>query len=392
VKPYAALEIYRGEKIIYGRFSEPHLVISTCRVNGGIREDLSYVANHQACEPKPCSDKGHGKCLAVRDPEGYHRLVCEYHGLPPEETALLGTAANMTLAGLAQEEFSLPGTDRLLVFCVATAGVETNAGRAGDPAQVYEWEGRFLKVSCEDNSPPSDTQGTINIMLFINQELAPCALVRAVKMATEAKTTVLQELNVPSRYSSGLATGTGTDQIAVACRRTGQMPLRGAGKHVKLGELVARAVRQAVRQALARQNKCTPETIRYVPRLLERFGLGEETFFQALAHILKDPLYSWLYKNRFAVLSDTLLVSQVLAYIHLLDQAAWGIIPRETLGEALLLQAAAVTAALSGKMAKLPDYYRGLQTFSRDPKALLLRAVALGFKEKWEVPYYDPRS
>ncbi len=396
--PYEGLEIYRGEKVIYARFTSPHLVISTCRVNGGLRKDLSCVANHQACEPKPCSEKGHGRCLAVRDPEGYHRLVCEYHDLPPEKTALLGTAANMTLAGLALEEFAIPETtEKLCVFCVATAGVETNAGRAGDPAQVYEWEGRFQKVPPSQEKAPldqglSDTQGTINVMLFVNQEMAPCALVRAVKMATEAKTAVLQELNVPSRYSQGLATGTGTDQIAVACLQTGRVPLRGAGKHVKLGELLARAVKKAVREALARQNKRTPETIRYAPRLLERFGLGEEAFFHKLQGILSEPFYSWLYKNRFAVLSDTLLVSQVLAYVHLLDQASWQVIPQEALPEALVPQAALVTAALSGKVDQIPTYHRALQDLAADPQRLLLHAIALGFKEKWQVPYYDPQA
>lgn len=397
-EPYLGLEIYRGEKIIYGLLNRPHLVLSTCRVNGGFKDDLRYVANHQACEPKPCSDKGHGKCLAVRDPEGYHRLVCEYHGLEPRKTALLGTAANMTLAGLVVEEFILPGVEESLrVFCVATAGVETNAGRAGDQAQVYEWEGRFLKIPAQEAQAPAiqnspEGQGTINIMLFVNQELAPCALVRAVKMATEAKTAVLQELNVPSRYSQGLATGTGTDQIAVACLKTGRVPLRGAGKHVKLGELLARAVKKAVRKALARQNKLTSETIRYVPRLLERFGLGEEVFFHKMKDILSEPLYSWLYKNRFAVLSDTLLVSQVLAYVHLLDQAAWQVVPQETLSEALVPQAALVTAALSGKMDQLPVYYRALQDLVFDPQRLLLQAIALGFREKWNVPYYDPQA
>ncbi len=33
-------------------------------------------------------------------------------------------------------------------------------------------------------------------------------------MATEAKTAAFQELSVNSRYSDGLAIGTGTDQIA----------------------------------------------------------------------------------------------------------------------------------------------------------------------------------
>ncbi|AEH45859.1 protein of unknown function DUF105 [Thermodesulfatator indicus DSM 15286] len=377
--PYAGLSIFRGEKIIYGAFEKPHTVISTCRVNGGIREDIEFVANHQACEPRPCPGEKHGKCLAVKDPQGYHWLVCEYHGLPPEKTVLLGTAANMNLAGFSKESFDVPETnEKIIVFCVATAGVETNAGRAGDPSQVFEWNGKFF---------PLTDRGTINILLFINQELAPCALVRAVIMATEAKTAVLQELNVPSRYSKGLATGTGTDQIAIAALKNGILPLRGAGKHVKLGELLAKAVKAAVREALARQNKRTPESIRYAPKLLERFGLGEEAFFEKIKAILPEPYHTWLHRNRYAVLSDTGFLSAVLAFVHLLDQHAWGVIPEDN-REALLQQGALVAVALSGKDEKFAEFKEKLSAYI-EPEKILLSAVAFGFQEKWQVPYYD---
>ncbi len=376
VRPYEGLEIYRGEKILYGKLLSPHLVISTCRTNGGIREDISYVANHQACEPKACPGHEHEKCLAVRDPEAYHRLVCEYHGLPAERTVLLGTAANMNLAGFAEECFR-----DLIVFCVATAGVETNAGRAGDPANIYEHDGVFEHLSYKN-------AGTINIMLFINQELTPGALVRTVKMATEAKTTVFEELHVPSRYSEGRATGTGTDQIAVASLFTERPPLRAAGKHVKLGELIARTVRKAVFQALGLQNKRSFETIRYVPRLLERFGLGEEALFKMLRDFLPEKTYTWLYENRRAVLSDTQLIGQVLAYIHLMDQVAWGVIPIESSKELFLAQAALICAVLSGKLNRVSLYHQRLEPLSSEPKKLLVSAIALGFKEKWDVPYF----
>ena len=381
-EPYEGLEIFRGEKVIFARLLKPHLVISTCRQNGGLRQDLAFVANHQACEPRPCPGKEHRDCLAVKNPALYHRLVCEYHGLPPEKTALLGTAANMTLAGFSKKEFPLPGQEILLIFGIATAGVETNAGRAGDPASVLEWEGRFHPL---EEGPFS---GTINIMLFVNQELAPAALVRAVKMATEAKTALLQELNIASRYSSGLATGTGTDQIAIASLKTNHTPLRGAGKHVKLGELLARVVKESVREALARQNKITPETVRYVPRLLERFGLGEEKLFTRLRPYLEEPLFTWLFQNRRAVLSDTALVASVLAYIHLLDQHFWEILPADHLLESLLLQAALISSSLSGKVSAIPSYREKLSRL-QDPLELLLAALALGFREKWSVPYYQ---
>ncbi|OAG27755.1 adenosylcobinamide amidohydrolase [Thermodesulfatator autotrophicus] len=380
-EPYHGLSIFRSEKILYGAFSSPHAVISTCRVNGGLREDIDFVANHQACEPKPCPGQEHEKCLAIRDPQGYHRLVCEYHSLPPEKTVLLGTAANMNLAGFAEEGFAIPETqEKLIVFCVATAGVETNAGRAGDPSQVFEWNGRFF---------PLTDHGTINIMLFVNQEIAPCGLVRAVTMATEAKTAVLQELNVPSRYSEGLATGTGTDQIAIASLKNGNT-LRGTGKHVKLGELIARAVKKAVRESLARQNKRTPESIRYAPRLLERFGLGEEAFFEKLKPLLPEPHYTWLYRNRYAVLSDTAFLAAVLAFVHLLDQHAWGVIPRDH-REALLNQGALIASALSGKDNQFAKFKEKLSAYE-EPEKILLAAVATGFQEKWQVPYYEVKE
>ncbi|WP_456430941.1 adenosylcobinamide amidohydrolase [Thermosulfuriphilus sp.] len=374
LSPYEGLSFLRGEKILVAKLTKAHLVISTCRLNGGLREDITVVANHQACEPKACPGEDHRLCLAVRDPAAYHARVCKYHGFKPETTVLLGTAANMNLAGLAGCEFR-----DLKVFCAATAGVETNAGRAGDEARVYEWDGSFEHLSCPQ-------AGTINLLIFINQELTPAAMVRSVKMATEAKTSVLQELNVPSRYSSGLATGTGTDQIAIGSLKTGRRPLTGAGKHVKLGELLARAVRKAVFEALGLQNKLTPQTIRYLPRLLERFGLGEEGLLEALTEALPRDQALLLERNFRIVLSDSLLVAHTLAYVHLLDQKAWGIIPHSAT-EVFLSQATLVAVSLSGKHERYQIYFQRLASWRTDPLKLLVQALALGFAEKWDVPY-----
>jgi len=381
--PYEGLVIRRGERLLSAEFLRPHTVISTCRVNGGIREDLRFVANHQACEPRPHPECGHGACLASRDPAGYHRLICEHHGLPPEKTALMGTAANMAQAGFSRKSFR-----ELTVFCAATAGVETNAGRAGDPASFYEEDGRFLKIS--GNEPPEvrpDKQcGTIVLLLFVNRALTPGALVRAVKMATEAKVTVLEELHVASRYSCGRATGTGTDQIAVAALRSGDRPLSGAGKHVKLGELIALAVREALFRALALQNKLTPELIRYAPRLLERYGLDEKNLLAALREYLSPPVHEWLVRNVRPVFGDPILVSHLLAYLHLWDQVRYGIVPPETAGEVLLDQATLMACALAQRRKDFPRFFRELSPYRDDPRKLLLAALALGFTAKWHHP------
>ena len=57
--------------------------------------------------------------------------------------------------------------------------------------------------------------GTINIILYIDGDLAEPLLARALVTCTEAKTAALQELQAGSHYSMGIATGSGTDQTIV---------------------------------------------------------------------------------------------------------------------------------------------------------------------------------
>ena len=222
---YDNVEVERREKIIIVKFLSPHRIISTCRCDGGISEDTKYIYNHQGCEPH-----GHNMRsfpgVDPLDPHEFRRFVCERHGLPPEECRTLGTAANMNNAAIVSERFR-----ELEVGAIITGGVETNAGRAGDPAPCYEHDG--VHESLKQKEPPK--AGTINTIVCINKELTPGALVRTVMTATEAKTAALQELSVNSRYSDGTATGTGTDQIAVACMLGTGVPLTGAGKHTKTG-------------------------------------------------------------------------------------------------------------------------------------------------------------
>ena len=48
---YEGVEIHREDKIIYAKFIQPHQVLSTCRVDGGLQDGLSHIYNHQSCEP-----------------------------------------------------------------------------------------------------------------------------------------------------------------------------------------------------------------------------------------------------------------------------------------------------------------------------------------------------
>ncbi len=374
---YEGIEINRDEKIIHVKFLQPHRVISTCRLEGGLRDDLEHLYNHQACEPTGHHHKSHKAMTS--DPAGYRRIICERHGLLPEKSATLGTAANMNNAAVVSESFR-----DIEVVAVCTGGVETNAGRIGDPASVYEAEGRFEKLGgfvMEDH-------GTINTMVFINRELRPGAMVRVVMTATEAKTAALQELVVPSRYSDGLATGTGTDQIGVASMLGTGEPLSGAGKHTKLGELIGRTVLQAIKRTLSLQNKLTPGSRCFALVVLDRFGITMDSMRAGISRYLSEKESELFRRNFNAINNDPPTVASVAAIVHLRDKMSWRILPESCMPEILGSYGAQIAAAVSGKYGRIPGYRRLLaeehmETGNEAFVEFIFRSFALGFKEKW---------
>lgn len=375
---YDGVEIHREDKIIYAKFLQPHQVISTCRSAGGLRSDLGYLLNHQSCEPS-----GHMNRLPPsvwRDAQAYNRMICDPWDLPPDRCAVLGTAANMNYAAFGHETFR-----ELEVVAVCTGGVEGNAGRAGDPASVYENPDGFEKLSGADDPKGP---GTINTMLFINQPLTPGAMTRTIVTATEAKSAVLQELAVNSRYSDGPATGTGTDQIGVAARSADRPPLTSAGKHASLGELIGRAVSTAIKKTLSLQNGLSPEGQRSAKVHLERFGLTRQAMREQICRHLTEDDARVLSQNFKGMERDPLTVAAVAAMVHLKDKFSWGILPPTCWSEIMGAYAAQVVCAVSGDYHRLP-VYRDMLAPPRDACTnpdfvnLACRALALGFSEKW---------
>ncbi len=117
-----------------------------------------------------------------------------------------------------------------------TSGV-SNARRAGDKADY-----QFMNEACEKI-------GTINMIILTNASLSQNSMIECIMMATEAKSACLQDLNVKSPVSGEIATGTGTDSCSVA---SGTGPeVEYCGKHVLFGELLAKAVYQALKESLS---------------------------------------------------------------------------------------------------------------------------------------------
>lgn len=370
-------ELNRDDKLVSVRFLKAFRVFSTCHAHGGFADNLDLVFNHQSCEPV-----GHiipALHEAFRQPERYVGALLQGQGLSGAKGACLATAANINTLAIAEEAYR-----DLAVVALATAGVEGGAARAGDPAAYYEFGGHFERRG--DIGP--ETPGTINVILLVNTPMTDGALVRAVMTATEAKAALLQELSVPSRQSARIATGTGTDQIAVAAPREGAVPLTGAGHHCVLGELIGKAVMAAIREAVARQNLLVPARQCAVSRLLERFGFTLDRLTGAMAAHLDADTAAVLRANGEVIERDPRTVALAAALIHVHDQVTWGVVPAAIWRDSAIELGAALASAVAGTPARMEAYRTALAAALADaagdgPGEVIPRAMALGLADKW---------
>lgn len=373
--------LFRSGRYLAACLKKPHLTLSTSQVNGGQQEHVGYLVNHQSCEGRGHSGR-HGD-LAHTSREEYHRAACLEAGLPPEATALMGTAAGMQNAAVAVRSF-----EEVTVWAAVTAGVQGNAGRAGDEAKWHEGEAVW--------KPLHALPGTINTLLLFNWPLLPGALARAVATMTEAKSAVLQELAVASRFSSHLATGTGTDQYCLASPRDPERrPKTWTGKHGKLGEILALAVMDATREALRWQNGLEPSRTRNLPHALGRFVAGEEALRAATLARLGEKERALLEANWLAVIHEPQAAGAAYALAAVQERLAFGVLPPAAASELLVNQAALLACALAARPGEFPRYRALLAAADPLPAppaaasgegsllTLISRAVALGWSEKW---------
>lgn len=306
-------EVHHYKKSLVVCFKGPRKVLSTGPNNGGYRTDLEAVFNND-------SNPGSGMACTLQA-ETYEAhmdlLAAEDLGLDPEHCTGLSTAAsmdNVSIQTMAYEDFS--------VTAIVTGGIRTNAGRIGDPAVWHEKAGISHAVK----------PGTINIILYIDANLSGGALARALVSCTEAKTAALQELLAPSRYSRGLATGSGTDGTIIVSNAQSETYLTNAGKHCKLGEYIGKTVKKAVKEALERQNGFCPEYQHNIMNRMDRFDVTEDSLWLEYQSKNETSGHS---RAEFADVLDHLktedtLVTYTSLYAHLLDQLDWELIsPRE---------------------------------------------------------------
>ncbi len=347
----------------------PHRVLSTCTRNGGEREDLRFLINHQSCEGTGHSDRH--EYITGLGPEAYHDAICAELDLDPAAVALMGTAANMNYIAISRQQ------DRdVVATAVVTAGVQGNAACAGDPASWREINGKWEKT------PPS--HGTINTMLLINHPLTHSALARAVVTMTEGKSAALHRLSIGSLYSADEATGTGTDQYCLAAPLDGAPVLSSASPHVKLGELIGLAVRTATLEALRWQNGLEPSYTRGMFHIFGRYGLSEARFWEEITPRLSENNLELLKKNKTAIFHEPLVAGSAYAFAAILDRGRYGTFPAATVGESLRQ----IAAMLAANLAAQPQRYLAFKDSLREvdleqPLNLLIAAIATGWSAKW---------
>lgn len=314
LKTPAGDKVHHYSKSIVVCFSGKRKVLSTGPLNAGYREDLNTIFNHDA-------NPGEGMACTLKAPtyEEHMMIIAEDLGIDSNKTTGISTAASMNNVSI--KTMSYEGLD---VTAIITAGVETNGGRAGDIASFDERK-KNLKHK----------EGTINIILEINANLTEGAVARALVTSTEAKTAALQELMADSRYSSGLATGSGTDGTIIVSNMESDIHLTNAGKHSKLGELIGKAVKLGVKEALLKQSGLSPKFQHSILRRWRRYGLTEESLWERYCEIhigegIDKPTFI---HNLHVIDKDNTIVTLSSLYIHLLDQLEWNLLSKDEVKE-----------------------------------------------------------
>jgi adenosylcobinamide hydrolase len=177
--------------------------------------------------------------LNVGVPEGYSDLSLHLDPLEliTSSAAKVGLTkdylAMVTAAKIKNYSLISKKSDNFSVHVAATAGC-SHGESSGEEMNVQE------------------IAGTINIIVLIDGNPTESCMVASLITATEAKSAVLRDFDVRSRYTGDSATGSITDSVTVASTCNGKTLSLG-GPASKLGKIVGNCARQAVTEALLKQ-------------------------------------------------------------------------------------------------------------------------------------------
>ena len=315
-------EIYYLKDTIFVKFNVKRNGISTSKLNGGFSNNLTGVFNHHLSQENIDYLENH-------DVDDYLIQNCLSLNIDSNYSTGLITLAKMENVSIVVKSYK-----NLEVIAITTAGVRTNAAKAGDVAAFYEENGKF---------------GTINTIILINANLAYETLLEAFMTATEAKTVGLNDLKIPSQYSNGYATGTGTDGLCIFSNLESGNIISNAGKHSKLGELIGKCVIESVKKAIKKQVWISQKSQSNALVRLNRYKLDINEFYNGLDYDKKH--FIELLQKEMKKQDNVAITTSVL---NLIDEVESGLIKKE---EALLLANKIVKDSNSFSIRKLLEYW-----------------------------------
>ncbi|MCP8309114.1 MAG: bifunctional adenosylcobinamide hydrolase/alpha-ribazole phosphatase CbiS [archaeon] len=285
-------EIQKDTLIV--RFDEPMKVLSSAVLNGGLCKARAIINHHVP------------KSFDHRDPEGVLRNLAKGLGLTDD------TVGFMTAVEIHNLAIRVEKAKELTVSALVTAGLSYPA-TAGDDIT------RTDKVS------------TINIILLIDGNLTEGCMINCIQTAIEAKTVALRELDIRSRFSNSVASGSTSDAIAVACTGIGE-PIKFAGTGTEIGIMMGKAVKEATKEAIQKQDG-TVSSRSIIERLKERgitiddmIDAGLELFIPSHEIENKERASELLKEGLIRSLSDFNVSALILAALRLQEDGELGLI------------------------------------------------------------------
>jgi len=284
------------EEALMVLFNEPVKVLSSAVLNGGLRKTKALInmrVSRDFCDP---------------DPEGFLKKAVHCLGLPKNTVGL------MTAADIRNSAIISKTGERVKVSALITAGLSWPIA-AGDKNVLIP-------------SSPS----TINIILIVDGNLTGGCMVNCLSTATEAKAVALRRLDIRSRFSNTVATGTTTDALALATTGRGE-EIRYAGPATELGMMISEVVVRALEDAIRKEEKLT--SARPLLKRLEERGITLETLLENALELfaqsskmgshrmVEDLLKEGLVRN----LSEVNVACFILAALRLQEDRDLGLIP-----------------------------------------------------------------
>ena len=293
-------EVDKNRLVIMSK--SPLKVLSSAGLNGGLVKANGIINIHVT---EDIRDEIH------TNPDETLKKAVVRLGFSPEKVVTMMTAADVRNVGVSNQKHQ---GITLSAFVTAGVDVSATAGEATvskrDPPNIKKW-------------------GTINTILLIDGNLTEACMVDAIKTATEAKTVAMRELDVRSRFSGDLASGTVTDTVVVACTKRGN-PVRYAGTATVLGEMIGKTVKESAKKAIQKQSKVIAN--RPLTQRLEERGILFENmttlFSETHPTICGDFEKLGQFREELKqVFSDPNVASLVIAALRLDDDAKLGLIP-----------------------------------------------------------------